>query len=302
MTTMKFAVALSASIFFVCSVTPGQNRSTNSPKCGGPVFESKDVAQRAKIVEYPDTSVLARVATEYKFHGIISAKAVLCRSGQVTNIEVTQPLPQNLDTFVIDAIGTTRFTPAESNWHSVSQHMQFQIAVNDDSAIVQIEPSQAEGLLVERVVIKGNRYASLDQLKSFLNLKVGEPFRAETVRKDLQSILSTGLFVPGQSRVYMETGARGGVGVVFEVVERPFIKQIDFEGLTLDSAAVSEALKTLTAIGIEPGKRYSVEKMGQAIETLKLALKLQGVPVTKVDLQGTLADAMNINLKFVISK
>src|ERR1043166_4839764 len=150
-------LVLSMLLLGLSSLTPGQTRSTDSEKCPGQIFGSKDVARRAKIIEYADTSILIQVATEYKFHGPIRAEAVLSRSGRVTDIQVTQLLPQNLDTFVVAAISTTRFQPAELNWHSVSQRIQFEFAINDDTPADRIDPPQAQGRLVEHLEITGNR-------------------------------------------------------------------------------------------------------------------------------------------------
>ena len=293
-----FAISLTL-IIVLATAVGAQNRNVEPEKCPGPIYGGKDVAQRAKIVNYADTSVLTRVATEYGFHGTIRADAVLCRSGRVTDIHLTKQLPRNLDEFVVAAIETTEFKPAESNWHTVSQRIQFEFSINDDSPVEQIDPAQAEGRLVERLEIMGNRTISVDRIESLIKITPGEPFRKETMEKDLQSVLASGFFDSKQTRVYTESGVRGGVGVVFEIVERPLINEIKFKGLPIDESIALENLKTL---GVQSGARYSYEKMNQTLAMLERLLESKGHQTSKVVLQTTLVDSMTINLYFVISK
>src|SRR2546426_2176726 len=99
----KSTVAILALIFisgFVISAR-AQNRSIASEKCPMPIHTSREVTRRAKIIDYPDTNVLTGVAVQYNFHGTISAEAVLCRNGRVTDIHLITTLPLNLDEFVI---------------------------------------------------------------------------------------------------------------------------------------------------------------------------------------------------------
>ena len=117
------------------------------------------------------------------------------------------------------------------------------------------------------------------------------------MEKDRQSLLATGFFDPKQT-VYTESGVRGGIGLVFEVVERPLIKEIKFEGLTIDQSIALQSLKT---IGVQTGDRYSSEKMNAAVDILKRLLEANGRHVAKVELLATHLDAMSINLDFVIT-
>ena len=221
-TSLTLMLVLSATVV-------AQNGNLQSEKCPGPIYNGKDVAQRAKIVKYADSSVLTNVATQYDFHGTIRAEAVLCRNGRVTDIQVTQQLPRNMDEFVVAAIGTTEFKPAESNWHSVSQRIQFEFSINDIGGS-SLDSSAAAGRLVEELDIMGYRRMTKEEILALIKTRPGEPYSATQVEADLQALLKTGYFDKLVSRVTLEDAPRGGVRVIFEVPELPLIAEITFEG------------------------------------------------------------------------
>ena len=221
-TSLTLMLVLSATVV-------AQNGNLQSEKCPGPIYKGKDVAQRAKIVKHADISVLTDVATQYDFHGTIRAEAVLCRSGRVTDIQVTQQLPRNLDEFVVAAIGTTEFKPAESNWHTVSQRIQFEFSINDNGGS-PLDSSAAGGRLVEELDIVGHRRMTKEEILALIKTRPGEPYSATQVEADLQELLKTGYFDKLVSRVTLEDAPRGGVRVIFEVPELPLIAEITFEG------------------------------------------------------------------------
>jgi hypothetical protein len=222
-----FAISL-VLIVLLGAVVAAQNGNIQSEKCPGPIYNGKDVAQRAKIVKYADVSVLTKVATEYHFHGKIHAEAVLCRSGRVTDIQVTQQLPRNLADFVVATISTTEFKPAELNWHSVSQRIQFEFSINDSGS--PIDSAAATGRLIEEIDIVGNRRMTMVEILALIKTRPGDPYNAAQVEADFQDLLKTGYFDRLVTRVTLEDAPRGGVRVIFEVRELPLIAEIAFEG------------------------------------------------------------------------
>lgn len=222
--------AISLTLIVVVGAAVAQNRNIQTEKCPGPIYSGKDVAQRARIVRYADTSSLTKAATEYDFHGTIRADAVLCRSGRVTDTQVTQQLPRNLDEFVVAAIGTTEFKPAELNWHTVSQRIQFVFSINDNDVSPPIDSAAAIGRLVDELDIIGNRRMTKEEILAFIKTRPGDPYNWAQVGSDLQELFKAGYFDKIGTRVTLEAAPRGGVRVIFEVRELPLIAEISFEG------------------------------------------------------------------------
>ena len=288
---------LAISLLFAANA-PAQSRIDNRGKCSGPIYNARDVTQRARIIRQPDFKAIYE-AFGRDVHARVSLEAVLCRSGQVTDIRVIKSAPPNVGEFVARAVYLMRFTPAEMNWHTVSQRQRFEFSINDSGSFEEIDPAAAVGRLLEHLDIIGNRRIDAEQIRSWIRTQAGEPYDAEQIQKDLKAILATGYFNSKQTRVYTEEGARGGVGVVFEVVELPLINELGFRGLKTDPSALLQALDK--ELRLRTGVPFRVEAMKEALAVIKRVLASNGPGASKVDLQTELVDAVTINLTFVIT-
>ena len=86
---------------------------------------------------------------------------------------------------MVAAVSLMRFTPAEMNWHTVSQKQKFEFSINDDSDVKKIDPTAAAGRLLERLEIVGNRRISAEQIRSWMKTRVGEPYDSDQIQRDL---------------------------------------------------------------------------------------------------------------------
>ena len=234
------------SVLFVFVVMTPSHAQLLSPgsadKCPGKIYSGKDVELRARLIDFKSLTI-PNEATAHDVHGTVIINAVLCHNGRVTDITVAQGLPFGVTENAISAVRNTRFSPAELNFHSVSQAMQFQFSVNEVSAITErIDPAAAAGRLVEELDFIGNRRVTNEQILGWILTRPGNTFNADLVQQDLKAVLATGYFDSKNTRVTLEDAARGGVRVVFEVVELPLIAEVRFEGLKLSdqSAVINE--------------------------------------------------------------
>src|SRR5256885_15651977 len=198
----------------------------SADKCPGKIYGGKDVDRRARIIDFKSLTI-PNEATAHDVHGTVVINAVLCHNGRVTDITVVQGLPFGVTENAISAVRDTRFSTAELNFHSVSQAMQFQFAVNEVSAITEsIDPATAAGRLVEELGIIGNRHLTKEQILASILTRPGNTFNADLVQQDLKALLATGYFYSKNTRVTLEEAARGGVRVVFEGFEVPLIAEV----------------------------------------------------------------------------
>jgi TonB family protein len=217
----------------------------SADKCPGKIYSGKDVERRARIIDFKSLTI-PNLANAHGVHGTVIINAVLCRNGRVTDITVVQGLPFGVTENAISLVRNTRFSPAELNLHSVSQAMQFQFSVNEVSAITErIDPAAAAGRLVEDLDFIGNRRVTNEQIFGWILTRPGNTFNADLVQQDLKALLATGYFDSKSTRVTLEDAVRGGVRVVFEVVELPLIAEVRFEGLkpSDQSAVINELTK-----------------------------------------------------------
>jgi len=81
--------------------------------------------------------------------------------------------------------------------------------------------------LVKLVEIRGNRKISKDTVYSRIESKPGTPFSRNTVREDIKRLYAIGYF--DDVRVEIEP-FEGGVKLIFDLVEKPTIVSLDFQG------------------------------------------------------------------------
>ena len=95
-------------------------QSSLTPTCEGRIYTSKDLlsGQKARITSrrFP---IIPTQALQNNVYGRVVLEAVLCRNGQVTDVQVIEGLPHGMTEAAIQSALGTRFTPAEMNWHTV---------------------------------------------------------------------------------------------------------------------------------------------------------------------------------------
>src|SRR6266852_11737 len=138
--------------------------------------------------------------------------------------------------------------------------------------------AQQNQRLVESVDITGYRRLQKDHILYYVQNRPGDPYNEQQVQRDLQAILALGFFDKTKTRVYTEEGARGGINVIFEVLELPIIRDLQFEGLK--SVPESDVLKTFRErrVGISKEAIYDPVKARTAVRVLKELLAAKGHP------------------------
>src|SRR5467141_322352 len=74
------------------SVNAARAQNNDNARCRGPIYATRDVTQRAKIIEGPSLNIPKEAAAQ-SVHGQVVVNAILCRNGRVTDIQVVKGLP-----------------------------------------------------------------------------------------------------------------------------------------------------------------------------------------------------------------
>jgi hypothetical protein len=199
-------------------IAQGSNNVVNDDKCGGRIYEHTQVTQRPKFGPRTAPDLTAE-ALAHNVRGRVVLSAVLCRTGKLTDIIVIEGLPFGMTQRVIEVARQIKFEPAERNGHKVSEKTQLEY---NFSYIGDRRPPAQEpiaGRLIESVWITGLRSRGSQEIMANLKTQPGEPYNQEQVTADLQSLLALGFLDPKETRVRVEEGDRGGINVVFELVE-----------------------------------------------------------------------------------
>lgn len=219
----------------------GSAQVSTFEQCRGPIYNRKDVSKPAAKIGHPDFRALFE-AFGRDISGHVKLEAVLCRSGRVTDIRVTDSQPPEIGEFVAAALSLVDFKPAELNWHTVSQTQQFEFHINQ-TGVSPIDSAAASGRQIEELDIMGNRRLTKDEILLLIKIRPGDIYDSDQVQKDLTALLATGYFNSLSTRVLLDDAPRGGVRLIFEVMELPLIAEVRFEGLTeADTLSIVEEL------------------------------------------------------------
>ena len=243
--------------------------------CEGTIYTGSQIPQDHKArIKNRTLPSMTQQALSDDIHGTVIIEAVLCRNGQVTDLEVLQDLPNGLTQEAIRSVLGIEFTPAEINLHSVSQKMRFEFSFNERKSGV-INPREAEGKLIRRIEVVGNRRLQSSDIMGLIKTEVGDKYNETQVKQDFASLLSTGYFEPGGTSVTTEAGPDDEITVILEVQERPLITDVRFEGF---GGAASEILRALQSqnIDLRPGSIYDVGKVKMAASVIKKMLEQSG--------------------------
>jgi len=275
MTNTFVALLAGAVISFTAMTATAQSEGTfKSPKCRGPIYTAQQVAKKARMIGSPNFSALYG-AFGNDVSGSVSLEAVFCRSGRVTDIRVIESRPPKIGEFVAAAVSLLTFTPAEMNWHTVSQRMQLEFSINDGGGS-PIDAAGAAGRLIDEIDVMGNRRLTAQGIRSWIKSRPGDTFNEEQTQKDLHAILATGSFDSTSTRVLLEDAPRGGVRLVFEVNELPLIVEVRFEGLKEgDQSEIAEELRRQNA-GVQKGVPLDPGKLKHAKQIIKQFFEAQG--------------------------
>jgi surface antigen-like variable number repeat protein/TonB-like protein len=264
-------------------------------KCSSPIYTAREVTKRAKITERPNLSAVPR-----DVRGRAVLEAVLCRTGQVTDIQVIEGLSATVNEFAAAAVSLVRFVPAELNLHSVSQRIQFDFRFSELGA-KGMEVTDAAGRFVEELDTIGNRRLTPKEVRSWIKTRPGDNFNTEQIKKDLDALLATGYFDKPYTRVYSEEAARGGVRVVFEVKELPLIFEVKFVGLNKsEQSSIDEALRE-GKVNLRSGAPFDAVQGKMASRIIKHFLESKRRLDVNVDLRVENLAAEKVSLTFIVT-
>ena len=175
------------------------------------------------------------------------------------------------------------------------------IFATTSGVIAQQSPPQSQRL-VESVDIIGNRRLRKDDILYYIQTRPGDPYNEDVVQRDYQTLLSLTFFDKTATRVFTETGVRGGVNVVFEVKELPIIRDLTFEGLS--SIQESDVLKAFRErrVGVSKESIYDPVKVRNAVRTIKELLSAAGHPNATVEERTEEVSATSLAITFVIDE
>jgi TonB family protein len=116
---------------FLLSTARGQDaeRTTDGDEtCPWPVYHREEVSRPAEF-RLPDVEITEEARAKMR-RGTVALRAVLCRTGRVTDIVVTKRSPYGMTERVMEAVRGMKFEPAERDGDKVSQSARMEFNFN----------------------------------------------------------------------------------------------------------------------------------------------------------------------------
>jgi outer membrane protein assembly complex, YaeT protein len=122
-------------------------------------------------------------------------------------------------------------------------------------------PGGQRAIIVREIVVQGNRRVQEAVILGRVGTKIGSQFSPTRLAEDIRAVFALGYFDDVQLKV---EDFEGGVKVSFVVVERPFVRDIQFAGnKKLDAAGLTEK------IDLKLGAVYNPVEVTRAAEKIK---------------------------------
>ena len=162
--------------------------------------------------------------------------------------------------------------------------------------------AQRTAPLVEEVQVIGNRRLLKEDILAGVKTKAGEPFSWDQVQRDLQALLALGLFDKQQTRVLQEPGQRGGVAIIFAVVELPRIVEVSFKGLRrVKDTEIIDALRR-EHVNLEKDAVADPVQVRHAVRVIREFLMSRGWANPVVTVLEERLTAQSVSITFVIKR
>jgi outer membrane protein insertion porin family len=153
---------------------------------------------------------------------------------------------------------------------------------------------------IERVSIRGNRQIPGSTIKSWIGARKGDSYSPEQLDRDVRALHATGHFE--DVRVYVEEGLGRDKIVTFEVMERPLIQEIAFEGIDQDTQIEVREKWRNQEIDLSQDSEYDAVKVRRAAAVIHDLLVRRGDQRAKVNPMVNRQTATTVSIVFKLEE
>ncbi len=170
-----------------------------------------------------------------------------------------------------------------------------QAALGAQSQSQNQEPPQR----IEEIRIVGNRRIPESSILFYIQSKENDPYNKQQILRDFRNLLNTDFFA--DARVLLEKGETGYI-VIFEVKERPLIRDIAYEGMhSFKESDVLERFRDMK-VGLSRDSTFDPAKLPKARQAIRLLLETNGRPLGTVEADVENISSVSVKLIFKIDE
>ena len=172
--------------------------------------------------------------------------------------------------------------------------LAFLVSLADAQTPPRLQPPPGATVLIKELTVEGHRRVQEAVILNRVRSAVGAPFNPSQASEDIRSIFGLGFFDDVQLKV---EDFEGGVKVTFVVVERPFVRDVEFTGN--EKFAVSELQDK---IELKLGSVYNPVEVQRAVERLKDAYEDEGYFEVKISPEAEKFADGDVKIVFTINE
>ncbi len=152
---------------------------------------------------------------------------------------------------------------------------------------------------VDEVQIVGNRRILESTILYNVQTQPGSPYNEDQILRDYRSLLNTNFF---EDVTVKRRNTDTGVVIIFEVTERPIIRDIEYEGMkSFKESDVLERFRDMR-VGITVDSPFDPAKLPKARRAIKMLLDLNGRPLGRVEAESEEITSTSVRLIFRIDE
>ena len=145
-------------------------------------------------------------------------------------------------------------------------------------------PEAPAGFVVDTVEVRGAQRIAEDAVRASAGVRAGGVVNATLVQEAVRRLMATGNFESVQ--VYVRGAEQGRGALVLEVVERPLVAEVRFEGLrTVSPSTVRDSAGLREGAALDPQRVATAQKLTRDL-LARRGVQLQSIDTTLTPVQG----------------
>ncbi len=177
--------------------------------------------------------------------------------------------------------------------------MRARLAILSLAALIALPGILRAQELVERIDIVGNERVTRETIMYYLQVREGDPYNEELIRKDFRVLWSTGFFA--DIKMETEEGARGKI-IRIRLEENPVIKAITYKtGKKVKEDDIVNKLKEKDQY-ILPYSYYNPSKLQRVVKTIEELLTEKGLQAGKVAVETVKKGKSEVEVEFAVDE
>ncbi len=158
-------------------------------------------------------------------------------------------------------------------------------------------PAPASPPTIRSVSVTGNAYTDSTRILRTLEIRAGQTFSGDALRRGVRKLIALGLFSNVKPR-QVQHAEDNSIDLIIEVSEKPRLAQISFEGMK--KREDSDLEKKLF---LKVGETYSLTATANQVDTLKQYYRDEGFSRAKISAKAdSVAGRNEVHLRFLIDE